>query len=155
MERLDLDLNEIDWIGSLRKSGRKLEKLEELKDYLDKGGPGSGRKKGIKSKYNIPKPSKIDRTGWKPASSIDWDRIYGKKKSDGGGDMDAVEEQVKEPFAVATAVAQEMGYSDFAEGSPGRKKRDEIAEALKNVEKGELAKFEKWLKKRRYAAQEG
>ncbi len=42
-----------------------------------------------------------------------------------------VSKEVEEPFAVATWQAQQMGYSDFAEGSPGRKKRDEIAETLK------------------------
>jgi len=35
------------------------------------------------------------------------------------------------PFAIATAKAKEMGYSDFSEGSKGRKKRSEIAEAIK------------------------
>jgi hypothetical protein len=33
-------------------------------------------------------------------------------------------------FAVATAQAEKMGYHDFREGTPGRRKRDEIAEAL-------------------------
>ena len=35
------------------------------------------------------------------------------------------------PFAVATAQAKKQGYEDFSEGSAGAKKRDEIAEALK------------------------
>jgi len=35
------------------------------------------------------------------------------------------------PFAIATAKAKEMGYSDFSEGSEGDKKRGEIAEAIK------------------------
>ena len=37
----------------------------------------------------------------------------------------------KEPFAVATQRAKEEGFSDFSEGSPGRKRRSEIAEAIK------------------------
>ena len=39
--------------------------------------------------------------------------------------------EARNPFAVATATAQEMGHSDFSEGTPGREKRDEIAEAIK------------------------
>jgi len=35
------------------------------------------------------------------------------------------------PFAIATAQAKKQGYEDFSEGSAGAKKRDEIAEALK------------------------
>ena len=35
------------------------------------------------------------------------------------------------PFAIATAKAKEMGYSDFSENSEGDKKRGEIAEAIK------------------------
>ena len=35
------------------------------------------------------------------------------------------------PFAIATAKAKEMGYTDFSEGSEGYKKRGEIAEAIK------------------------
>ena len=35
------------------------------------------------------------------------------------------------PFAIATAKAKEMGYSDFSEGSEGNTKRGEIAEAIK------------------------
>jgi len=35
------------------------------------------------------------------------------------------------PFAIATAKAKEMGYSEFSEGSEGDKKRGEIAEAIK------------------------
>lgn len=46
-----------------------------------------------------------------------------------------VEKQIEEPFAVATEQAKKMGYSDFSEGSPGRTKRDEIAEALKREQK--------------------
>ena len=42
-----------------------------------------------------------------------------------------IRKQVDNPFAVATAQAKKMGYSDFAEGSAGDKKRKEIAEALK------------------------
>jgi len=38
---------------------------------------------------------------------------------------------VDNPFAVATAQTQKMGYTDFTEGSAGDKKRKEIAEALK------------------------
>lgn len=38
---------------------------------------------------------------------------------------------IRDPYAVATAGAKKMGYKDFAEGSEGRAKRDEIAEALK------------------------
>jgi len=38
---------------------------------------------------------------------------------------------VDNPFAVATAQAKKMGYSDFTEGSAGDKKRKEIAEAVK------------------------
>ena len=37
----------------------------------------------------------------------------------------------KNPFAIATAKAKEMGYSDFSEGSDGNIKRGEIAEAIK------------------------
>ena len=42
---------------------------------------------------------------------------------------------VRDPFAVATAQAQEQGYTDFSEGSEGDKKRDEIAEAIKTDDK--------------------
>jgi hypothetical protein len=38
---------------------------------------------------------------------------------------------VDNPFAVATAQAKKMGYSNFSEGSVGKRKRSEIAEALK------------------------
>ena len=34
-------------------------------------------------------------------------------------------------FAIATDRAQKMGYTDFSRGSPGRDKRDEIAESVK------------------------
>ena len=47
-----------------------------------------------------------------------------------------VNNQVRDPFAVATAQAQEMGFEDFSEGSPGRAKRDEIAEAVKVGKQG-------------------
>ena len=40
-------------------------------------------------------------------------------------------EAVDSPFAVATAQAKKMGYKNFDEDSPGQKKRDEIAEAIK------------------------
>ena len=40
---------------------------------------------------------------------------------------------VDNPFAVATAQAKKMGYSDFTEGSAGDKKRKEIAEAVKKL----------------------
>ena len=40
-------------------------------------------------------------------------------------------EVIDNPFAVATATAKKQGYRDFSDGSPGEKKRDEIAEALK------------------------
>ena len=39
--------------------------------------------------------------------------------------------QVREPFAVATAGAKEQGFTDFSGGSKGDRKRDEIAEAIK------------------------
>ncbi len=42
-----------------------------------------------------------------------------------------LDKEVKEPFAVATAQAQKLGYTDFSEGSPGAKKRSEIAESIK------------------------
>lgn len=45
-----------------------------------------------------------------------------------------LEKGIDNPFAVATAQAKKMGYSDFTEGSGGDKKRDEIAEALKRKE---------------------
>jgi len=35
-------------------------------------------------------------------------------------------------FAIATDKAKEQGYKDFSEGSKGREKRDEIAEAIKD-----------------------
>jgi len=43
--------------------------------------------------------------------------------------------QAIDPFAVATAVAEKMGYSSFKEGEPGREKRGEIAEAIKREQK--------------------
>lgn len=46
--------------------------------------------------------------------------------------MEDVEKaEARSPFAAATAQAQEEGFSDFSEGSPGRKRRSEIAEAIK------------------------
>ena len=42
-----------------------------------------------------------------------------------------VRKQIDNPFAVATAQAKKMGYKNFDDGSPGEKKRDEIAEAIK------------------------
>ena len=45
--------------------------------------------------------------------------------------MGIIEKDVENPFAVATAAAKKEGYKDFSEGSAGAKKRDEIAEALK------------------------
>jgi len=42
-----------------------------------------------------------------------------------------LDKEIEEPFAVATAQAQKLGYTDFSEGSPGAKKRSEIAEAIK------------------------
>ena len=56
--------------------------------------------------------------------------------------MTEVEKQIKEPFAVATHVAERMGYSDFTRGSAGRKKRDEIAEELKRQQKAMNVKKE-------------
>lgn len=40
------------------------------------------------------------------------------------------QKQLRSKFAAATSQAKKMGYKDFSEGSPGRKKRDEIAEAI-------------------------
>jgi hypothetical protein len=45
--------------------------------------------------------------------------------------MGIIEKDVENPFAVATAQAKKQGHKDFSEGSAGAKKRDEIAEALK------------------------
>ena len=45
--------------------------------------------------------------------------------------MRIIEKEVENPFAVATAAAKKEGYKDFSEGSDGEKKRDEIAEAIK------------------------
>ena len=42
---------------------------------------------------------------------------------------------VSDAFAVATAQAKRSGHKDFSEGSPGEKKRDEIAEAIKRKSK--------------------
>ena len=53
----------------------------------------------------------------------EYNRLYNKLKKG-----------IDNPFAVATAQAKKMGYSDFTEGSGGDKKRDEIAEALKRKE---------------------
>ena len=41
----------------------------------------------------------------------------------------------KNPFAIATAKAKEMGYTSFSENSEGDKKRDEIAESIKEQQK--------------------
>ena len=41
--------------------------------------------------------------------------------------------EVDNPYAVATAQAKKMGYKNFKEGSPGEKKVDEIAEAIKKA----------------------
>lgn len=38
--------------------------------------------------------------------------------------------KARDPYAVATAVAERMGYTNFKEGSAGQKKRDEIAESI-------------------------
>jgi len=53
------------------------------------------------------------------------------------------------PFAIATAKAKEMGYSDFSEGSEGNTKRGEIAEAIKEqkMKKQYEDLEEKWDKK--------
>lgn len=47
--------------------------------------------------------------------------------------MDTIEkaEEARDPFAVATAQAKEEGHTDFSEGSAGKKRRGEIAEAIK------------------------
>jgi len=45
--------------------------------------------------------------------------------------MSIIEKQTINPFAVATAQAKKMGYEDFSEDSAGAKKRDKIAEAIK------------------------
>ena len=45
--------------------------------------------------------------------------------------MGIIEKEVENPFAVATAAAKKEGYKDFSEDSAGAKKRDEIAEAIK------------------------
>ena len=45
--------------------------------------------------------------------------------------MGIIEKQTINPFAVATAQAKKMGYEDFSEDSAGAKKRDKIAEAIK------------------------
>lgn len=62
----------------------------------------------------------------------------------------SVAKQARDPFAVATWQAQQMGYSDFSEGSPGRAKRDEIAEGVKGV-KGER----KMVRRKGQEGQEG
>ena len=47
--------------------------------------------------------------------------------------MGIIEKEVMgNPFAVATTAAKKQGYRDFSDGSPGKKKRDEIAEAIKD-----------------------
>jgi len=46
--------------------------------------------------------------------------------------MENVEKaEAREPFAVATQRAKDEGFSDFSEGSPGDKRRSEIAEGIK------------------------
>lgn len=40
---------------------------------------------------------------------------------------------VRNVFAIATAQAQEEGYTDFSEDSEGAERRDEIAEAIKRT----------------------
>tara|TARA_R100000963_G_C4641165_1_gene104779 strand:- start:104 stop:1453 length:1350 start_codon:yes stop_codon:yes gene_type:complete len=45
--------------------------------------------------------------------------------------MGIIEKDMENPFAVATAQAKKQGLKDFSEGSAGAKKRDEIAEAIK------------------------
>ncbi len=45
-----------------------------------------------------------------------------------------MQNSAKEPFAIATAQAQKEGYDDFSEGSEGKERRDEIAEAIKEKE---------------------
>jgi len=49
-------------------------------------------------------------------------------------------EPVRDPYAVATVVAERLGWSDFSEGSEGRRKRDEIAEAIEQTERKMLRK---------------
>ena len=60
-----------------------------------------------------------------------WEHPEQAKYETGKMSMRMAKREVQEPFAVATWQAQQMGYSDFSEGSPGRAKRDEIAESLK------------------------
>lgn len=46
-------------------------------------------------------------------------------------------------YAVATTQAKKLGVTDFSEGSPGRKKREEIVRALKKttpVSKADISK---------------
>lgn len=50
---------------------------------------------------------------------------------------DQITKQIRNPFAVATAAAKKMGYKDFAEGSPGKEKKGEIAEAIKRTMKSD------------------
>lgn len=50
-----------------------------------------------------------------------------------------MEKQVKNVFAVATSQAQSEGHTDFSEGSAGKKRRGEIAEAIKrDVSKSQM-----------------
>ena len=70
----------------------------------------------------------------------------GSDKQQQGGETDAatdfhnrmsknkLKKEIDNPFAVATAQAKKMGYSNFTEGSEGNKKREEIAEAIKRKE---------------------
>jgi hypothetical protein len=47
-----------------------------------------------------------------------------------------IEKAVKiDPHAIGAKVATEQGFKDFSEGSPGRKKRDEVARAVEQEEK--------------------
>lgn len=49
----------------------------------------------------------------------------------GGGEEVQESEKPKSPYAVGTSSAKKMGYRSFLPGSKGRKKRDAIAEAIK------------------------
>ena len=53
-------------------------------------------------------------------------------KKDKSDSLGIIEKEVEDPFAVATAAAKKEGYKDFSEGGDGEKKRDEIAEAIKD-----------------------
>lgn len=64
----------------------------------------------------------------------DWDNFIEKQQQ---------EWTARSPFAIATHTAKKMGYKDFSEGSPGREKRDEIAEKLKELHKSADDMFKK------------